>query len=64
MVRRETWAGGERTGWGEAEKRRRAVQSVRFDPYGQPVGWWASIWVSVIPSFTTHDRKNHHTHTT
>lgn len=64
VVRRETWAGGERTGGGEAEKRRRAVQSVRFDPYGQPVGWWASIRVSVIPSFTTHDRKNHHTHTT
>lgn len=32
-----------------------AEQSVGFHPYGQPVGWWASSRVSVIPSFTTHD---------
>lgn len=46
--------------WGESgggQETWSAEQSVGFHPYGQPVGWWASSRVSVIPSFTTHDRQ-------
>lgn len=45
-------------GWGcRGEEKECRTESVGFYPYGQPVGWWASSQVSVIPSFATHDRQ-------
>ena len=47
-------------GWVEVKRGEGAQsrgQGCSFHPYGEPVGWWASSQVSVIPSFTTHDRQ-------
>lgn len=55
-----------RLGGAEEAKRRSESreEGSSFYPYGRPVGWRASSQVSMIPSFTTHDRQiiTHKTH--